>query len=122
MIVIEGRLDGLNEYTKANRNNKYAGNKMKKENEHKIFWYIKKAKVKKVSNYPISLKIKWYESNARRDFDNITFAVKFILDSLVNAGIIKNDNLKHVNKIEHEVLIDRNNPRIEIEIIEGENI
>ena len=34
----------------------------------------------------------WYEGDRKRDPDNICFAKKFILDSLVECGRIKNDN------------------------------
>lgn len=120
-FTIPGRLNGLNDYTTANRTNRFGGNTMKKKNEEIIFWAIRQAKLSKVTNYPISLEIMWYEPNMRRDFDNITFAVKFILDSMVNAKIIENDSLKFVNKIDHTVLIDRDNPRIEVEIKEVRN-
>ena len=115
MLVIPGKLDGLNEYTNANRTNRYKGSKMKNHNEHVIFQAIRQAKLQKVDKYPIHLKITWYEPNKRRDIDNITFATKFILDSLVKMGIT------YVDKITHEVLIDKNNPRIEVEICNKKN-
>lgn len=117
-FVIDGRLDGLNAYTKANRSNMYLGAKMKKDNETTVRYYIRKHHLKKVKQYPILLRIKWYETNMRRDIDNIVFATKFILDSLVKENIIENDSQKYVTGIEHEVLLDRDNPRIEIELIE----
>ena len=80
---------------------------------------IRQAKLKKVSKYPVKLKITWYEPTKRRDVDNITFAVKFIQDALVKAGILENDGQKQVHEIEHIVLTDRDNPRIEVEILKG---
>lgn len=118
-FVIEGRLAGLNEYTRANRNNKYSGANMKTLNENIVRLAIRQAKLSKVDKYPIKLKITWYEPNLKRDIDNITFATKFIQDALVKSEIIKNDNQKYINKIEHEVLLDRKNARIEVEIIES---
>ena len=38
----------------------------------------------------------WIEENKRRDLDNICFAKKFILDALVNAGVLADDNRKIV--------------------------
>lgn len=95
-FIIYGRLDGLNEYTKSNRSNKYKGNKTKQDNEYLVSLYIRQAKLKRVFVYPLTLKITWYEKNKRRDVDNITFATKVI----------------------HDVKVDKNNPRIEVEIIE----
>lgn len=118
-FVIDGKLDGLNAYTKANRSNMYAGAKMKKDNETVVAYYIRKHKVKKVVGYPISLKITWVEPDRRRDLDNISFATKFILDALVKKGIIPNDNQKYVTAIEHHVKVDKERPRVEVTIIES---
>lgn len=64
-FVIEGRLDGLNEYTKANRTNKHTGNKAKHQNQEVVKWTIIAARLKKVQKYPITLNIKWYEPNTK---------------------------------------------------------
>lgn len=117
-FVIHGRLDGLNEYTKANRASAYVGNALKQRNEKAVKFAIREAKVSRVIKYPINLKITWYEPNSRRDVDNIFFAVKFILDALVESEIIENDSQKYVKGITHDVDVDRNNPRVEVEIIE----
>lgn len=123
-FVIYGKLPGLNDYTKANRGNKYLANKLKQETQNNINKYIVIAIsigfLKNVNKYPCRLKITWYEPNNKRDVDNITFGTKFILDSMVCMGIIKNDSRKYVTGITHEVFTDRNNPRIEVEIIESE--
>lgn len=116
-FVIPNRLAGLNEYTSANRSNKYCGSKMKSNNESSVIWAIRQSKIDKVVNYPITLKITWYEPNMKRDVDNIVFATKFIQDALVKEKIIKNDGQKQINKLIHEVLVDRDKPRIEVEIL-----
>lgn len=116
-FVIKGRLDDLNKYTSACRTNRYKGAKMKKDNEKVIMFYIKQAKLEKVTNYPIKVKIDWYEVNRRRDIDGITFASKFILDALVKMSIITDDSQKYVNAIEHHVYKDKDNPRIEVSLI-----
>lgn len=118
-FIIQGRLDGLNEYTKKNRSNRYAGNKLKQDNEFLILTYVRQAKMKRVDKYPLTLKITWYEQNRRRDIDNITFATKFIQDALVKAGILENDSQNYVNRIIHDVQVDKDNPRIEVELVES---
>lgn len=120
-FVIQGRLPSLNDYIKECRGNKYSANLMKKCVEKGIIFAIREANLQKVTNTrPIRLRIVWYEENKKRDIDNICFAVKFIQDALVSAGIIENDNQKWIVGLSHEVLIDRDNPRIEIEILERE--
>ena len=117
-FTINGRLIGLNEYTKANRTKSYLANKIKRYQEEIVILSARSCRLEKVRTYPIGLKIKWYEQNAKRDIDNITFAVKFILDGLVKSGYIENDSQRYVKSIEHIVCIDREKPRVEIEIKE----
>ena len=40
-FTIPGRLDGLNDYTAANRTNPRKGGRMKKKSEDSIIWYIR---------------------------------------------------------------------------------
>lgn len=70
----------------------------------------------KTGSKKIILVIKWYEANLKRDFDNITAGVKFICDGMVMAGVIDDDNRQIIQLISHEVLLDRNNPRIEVTV------
>lgn len=60
-FIIYGRLDGLNEYTSANRSNRYKGSQMKLKNESIVIEAIKRYQLNKIKKYPIKLKITWYE-------------------------------------------------------------
>jgi len=115
-FIIKGKLAGLNEYTSACRANAYEGAGMKNRQERICMMYMKN--LKKVENYPVELEIKWYEKDRRRDIDNITFAVKFIQDALVKKGILEDDSRKYVAGLSHTVLTDKENPRIEVNILE----
>lgn len=121
-FTIEGRLDNLNTYTKACRSNKYMGANLKKKNEMLVKVGIMEAHLKPVEHYPVRLKIKWYEKDGRRDIDNIVFATKFIQDALVNLRILKDDSQKYVRGLSHEVYVDADYPRIEVEIEEIWNV
>lgn len=120
-LKIEQRLPSLNDVINANRRNKYAGAKLKRETEDIIGQYITIArltgKIKPVT-YPIILDIKWHESTKKRDVDNIESSVKFILDALQKTGIIINDSRRYVKQIYHEVL-DAEKDYIEIYITEA---
>lgn len=119
---IQGRLDGLNEYTNSCRSNRYGANAMKKRNQERVRIGLLKARseetLQRVYKYPIQLKIAWYGPNMHRDVDNITFATKFILDEMVKQGIIQDDSQKYVSGVIHDVRVDKENPRIEVEIQE----
>lgn len=115
-FVIEGRLPSLNDYTEACRSSPYVGSKMKKKAQKLIELEIRKAKLTPVNDYPCTININWYEKDQRRDIDNIIFAQKFILDGLVNQKVLIDDSQKYVNKLNHEVFVDKSHPRIEVEI------
>lgn len=94
---ISKRLIGLNEYTNTNRYNKYAGAKLKKDEQEYIKYCILQQLGKIKIEKPVIGEFTWIEENKKRDLDNICFAKKFILDSLVELGILKDDNRKIVN-------------------------
>lgn len=110
-FVIPGRLVGLNEYINACRRNRYAGAKIKKDAQTAICWEIKRQKVKRFKN-PVDVHITWIEPNMKRDKDNISFAKKFILDSLVQMQIIQDDGWKWVNNLSDKFYVNKKEPRI----------
>lgn len=111
---IHGKLPSLNEVINANRTNRYAGAKLKRNIEILISAAISAA-IKNGSLRPIEqsciICIQWYEATRRRDADNIQSSQKFILDALVKCGILKNDSRKYVTQIYHEI-VDGNENKI----------
>lgn len=96
IFEIDKRLMGLNEYTKANRSNKYQGNQAKQKEQAYIIWKIREQLGNTRIEKPVIGHFTWIEENKKRDLDNICFAKKFILDALVQAGVLKDDNRKIV--------------------------
>lgn len=115
-FIIPGQLPNLNDYTKACRTNKFAGAKMKKDAEKIVSAYI--SQQLKGVQFPGKVRIyfTWYEPNRRRDIDNVAFAKKFVLDALVSAGVLKSDGWNGVAGFTDVFMVDRHNPRIEVEI------
>ena len=92
-FIIPFRLDGLNEYTKANRTSAAVGAAMKRRNEAFVLDAIHDAGLIGVHfEEPVKIFFHWNEETHRRDLDNIAFAKKFILDALVKSEVLKNDN------------------------------
>lgn len=115
-LIIEGQLPNLNEYTKACRNNKYIGAKMKKTAENHISAYIMQQLKGVHFEGAVKLNFRWYEPNKKRDLDNVCFAKKFILDALVSNGIIVADGWKGVVGFTDQFFVDKKKPRIEVDI------
>lgn len=117
---VPGKLPGLNEYTKQNRRNPYIGAAAKRGAQEGIMWAIKAARLKPMKA-PVHIHITWVEPDMRRDKDNIRFAAKFVLDALVEMGVIQNDNWKWIGGSEDVGLSDSyrvnaKNPRVIVEI------
>ena len=109
-------MPNLNDYTKACRTNKFAGSKMKKEAEQFIGYEIKRQLKGQSILGTAELKFRWYEPNRKRDLDNVCFAKKFILDALVSNKVIESDGWQGVRGFTDEFYVDKDNPRIEVEI------
>ena len=119
-FTIQGELMDLNAFIKALNSHYIVGNRAKQENTDAVSYSAKKAKIKPVETYPVMIAFTWYSPNERKDIDNVAFAKKFVLDGLVRAGVLENDGRKQIRGFEKEIfLIDKNNPRIEITIIEN---
>ena len=101
-----------NEYINIERTNFYKANKIKQQ-EKQIIKLIVKQKYK--GSYPIQIIVKPHFKDHRRDLDNVR--IKGLLDGLVSAGVIKNDNLTCIQRIVYEPVFD-NKTGIEMEIKE----
>ena len=105
-LEIPLKLPSLNDYIRACRENRYAGANMKKNIENDLAFFINKLPTFKNQ---IRIKFTWIESNKKRDLDNICFAKKFILDTLVKCGKMKNDNRNYVVGFTDEFEYDKEN-------------
>ena len=118
-LIIPGRLDGLNKFIGANRSNSCAGNNMKKRNERVVRKSIESCLHGVKIERPVFMEYTWYERDMRRDLDNISsFGRKVIQDALVGAAVLKGDGWKYVVGFSDRFEVDKNNPRIELRIME----
>lgn len=98
-FVVNARLPSLNDYINACRTHWASGAKLKQETEELIMWSIRAAVNKGDAwpvDKPVSIAFIWHEHGTRRDLDNIYSAKKYVLDAMQKAGIIANDDRKHV--------------------------
>ena len=110
---------GMNDYTRYDRANRYAGNGMKQKFSKIAQTYIHNAKVQNrldIITGPVAVKLEMGEIANRRDLDNITiFATKIIFDAMQKEGVINND--KQIMKIESVKQLDKK-PYIRVEVEE----
>lgn len=72
--------------------------------------------VEPITDYPIVMFATFYvEDNRRRDLDNM---LSTTLDALRHAGILEDDDWKHLPRIVVTGELDKENPRVEINIKE----
>lgn len=117
-LIVPGRLPGANDYINAERRNKYAGAKLRKETEQRIE-LAANAQLRGVRfDLPVIMHYHWFEQNRKRDKDNIAFAKKFVQDALVSAGVLKNDGWEYIAGFSDDFDVDKENPRVEIEFEE----
>jgi hypothetical protein len=107
----------LNEYINAERTNKFMGAKIKKEETEKVIIECKFEELQPVRGR-VKLFFYWYVKNKKKDPDNIAFAKKFIIDGLVEANVLKNDNLNTIVEL-HDYFVIDNEDQVIVDIIEA---
>lgn len=118
-IIIPGTLPNLNDYIAAERRNKHIAAALKRQTEHTVMLYAKSQLHGLRFTYPVRMSYTWYEPNRRRDKDNVSsFGRKCIQDALVRAGILQNDGWAEIDSFSDTFAVDKNHPRIEVEIQE----
>jgi len=114
-MTIPGRLPGLNEMINTARTNRYKAAEEKKEFTKLCSYYSKIYHIPPVQK-PICIDVTWIEKNKKRDLDNISCGIKYILDGLQDSGVIGGDGWKFVYGIVHHFKTDNNEPRIVVVI------
>ena len=117
-LVIPGRLCGLNEYISAERTNRHKAAKMKSDYGNIVSIEIRRCLGHIHIDKPVFMEYQWVERNKRRDLDNVTFGRKIVQDALVQCGVLKDDGWKYVVGFSDRFEVDKENPRIEVRIIE----
>lgn len=119
VFQIPARLPSLNEMIAANRRNKYAGAKLKRDTEEFIIAQIFAQKLAPVER-PCIVHMVFNEPNRKRDADNVESAKKFILDALVRAKVIAGDSPKYVVASPSFTVYEHDSAFVTVTIVEGE--
>ena len=113
-LFIDHYFPNWNEYINAERASLYKSASIKKEDKEAV---IPTARERYEGEYPVTLRIRPHFQNKRKDLDN--FRAKGLIDGLVSAGVIKNDNLTCIDRIILEPVFSEE-VGVEVEIIESE--
>ena len=124
-FILQGEYCTLNEYSDANRTHYRYGASIKKAETNRAVLELQSQFVWTTpytgadSYAPKSIfKFTWYRKNRRTDPDNIAFSKKFILDAMQEVGIIENDGWSQIAGFIDDYKVDKDNPRVEIELHE----
>lgn len=112
-IIIPYDFNNWNEYIDKERSNRYWANNIKQKEAKIVAQY---ATEQYQGKYPVKITVLKYFKDKRQDLDNVR--IKGVLDGLVKHGVIKNDNLKHIQEIVLKAEINKEKIGIEIEIEE----
>ncbi len=117
-LTIPGTLPSLNEIINASKRSKYVYVEMKDTAINTVGWSFKGAMIGDRAPEKADYAFTWYCPNKRKDKDNIMAGQKFVFDALQEMGFISNDGWQQIGSITHRFEVDKQNPRIEVEITE----
>lgn len=113
-LIIPGRFPSLNDYIAAERKNRHIAAKMKRDETKRVADIAANSDMPTFEK-PVHVYFTWVEPNRRRDVDNVAFAHKFILDGLVEAGVLKGDSRKYVTGFyDYFGKTDKDNPHVSV--------
>lgn len=114
-FFIPGPLPGMNDF--AGKKSRWHYRQLKANWGLSIGLRIGMAKLKPMTRAAVTFR--WMEKNKRRDPDNIQFAQKFVLDSLVTRGILPDDGWDEIESLSHSFSVDARNPGVWVELVDA---
>jgi Holliday junction resolvase RusA-like endonuclease len=66
---------------------------------------------------PVWVRTTYYMKTRRGDPDNVRVAIKYILDGLVQAGVLEDDSQRWIVGFQDLYDLDRDDPRIEVQLM-----
>ena len=116
-ITIPGELPNLNAALAGAKRHWSSYAQIKKQQTNKVAW-IAKGQLTPVTP-PVDLVFSWTTKDKRVDPDNISHGAKYLIDGLVNAGILPNDGRKVIRSLTHLFPEPAPRaPRVDIQLIE----
>ena len=110
----------LNEYIDSERSSRMHAANIKKQQTNSVY-YLTRSQKFKLDPKKYDVIFTWFKPDNKKDHDNIAFAKKFILDGIVKAGVLPNDNPKYIGNFQDKFVLDKTRPYVscQIEFIES---
>jgi len=105
-LILNMSFVSLNEYIDAERSNRHKAAKIKKQQTNSVY-YLTRSQKFRIEQKKHDVIFTWFTPNERKDHDNICFAKKFILDGIVKAGVLPNDNPKYIRNFQDKFVLDK---------------
>lgn len=112
-VILNYKFESLNNYINKCRTNYHIANAVKQKETNLSALIF--SRIPKIEKFPIELTFYWHIKTKTADLDG-RFA-KNIIDGLVKARKIPDDNVKYIQKIIHRYIADKND-YVEVEIKE----
>lgn len=112
-VIIDHKFESINSYINKCRMNVYVANKVKQQET--MLSALAFSKIPPIKKFPIELIFKWHIKTKTSDLDGRL--PKNIIDGLVRAKRIPDDNVKYIQRITHEYISDTKD-YVEVEIKE----
>ena len=112
-ILIKHKFDSVNEYINKCRSNYFYANKTKQQETNLSAMAFINIPI--LDKFPIELIFNWHIKSKVADLDGRL--PKNIIDGLVRAGRIPDDNVKYIQRITHNYIADKED-YVEVEIKE----
>jgi Holliday junction resolvase RusA-like endonuclease len=119
-LIIPGELPDFNNVIKQTQRHRFAYVVFKKKETERIMLTAKAAQLKAIK-VPVAVTFHWYTPSRRKDPDNLAHGMKYIFDGLVKAGHLPDDTQHYVREIHLYFTLDRDRPRIEVELTPAED-
>jgi len=95
-LTIGKKFPSLNDTLRKAKRHWANYHKEKSELTYLVKMHCKQQRLRK-SRQPVFLQFTWYEPNRKRDMDNVSFAKKYVLDGMVEAGVLDNDSPRYIS-------------------------
>lgn len=112
-LFIPGDFTSLNNYIRTERAHLHQAAKIKKRNTNLVAFECRN--VPAIEKYPVRITFHWVCKDRRTDKDNIRFAAKYVLDGLIEAGVLRDDGWNEIDSYGGDTFeVDKDNPGVEV--------